>query len=96
MRLGALADRGQELRLQRLVIGAGPPLGCGTGEDREVATAVVVLILDAPNTRSFPVFHEPNISVKVLLDCAVAVALVTFASRSAGSWAATTSSKVLG
>jgi hypothetical protein len=33
-RPGALADRGQALRRQRLVIGAGPPLGYGAGEDR--------------------------------------------------------------
>jgi hypothetical protein len=76
---GALAERGQALPLQRLEIGAGPLLGYGAGEDRDVATAVIVLILDAPDTRSIPVFHEPNISVNVLLDCAVAVALVAFA-----------------
>jgi hypothetical protein len=35
---------------------------------------------DAPDTRSIPVFHEPNIRVKVLLDCAVAEVLVAFAS----------------
>jgi hypothetical protein len=35
---------------------------------RDVAAAVVILVFDAPETRSFPVFHEPNISVKVLFD----------------------------
>ena len=84
MRLGALADRGQALRLQRLVIGAGSPLGGGTGEDRDVATAVLVLVFDAPLAGGIAVFQQPDLGMKVVLNGVISVVLGAFEPPSLG------------
>jgi len=63
--------------LQRLEIVPGALLGYRARKDRNVAAAIVVLVFDASDAPLTTICHQPNISMEILLDGAVAVALVT-------------------
>ncbi len=51
-------------RFQRHEVIARPPLGRGTGKNRDVATAVIVKILNTPLTRTVAIFVNRHLTVE--------------------------------
>ena len=62
----------------------GLALGGGTGEDRDVATAVLVLVFDAPLAGGIAVFQQPDLGMEVVLNGVISVVLGAFEPPSLG------------